>query len=189
MLKKVAGAFSFAHLASKSASADDDKDERKPEASTDDDEDDERKKRDDETDEKYAERCKKMDDDAKAASDAPPVKDEDKDDEKTKAVRASGHSAGRSAERERCAAIFASPAAAGNIALAAELAFNTEMPAAQVAAVLGKAAVHAVAPGNPSRAARNPNVGIGAAANHNGPQAAASRWDHVMQSTAPKRRA
>lgn len=187
MLKKVAGAFSFAHLASKSASADDDKDERKPEASTDDDEDDERKKRDDETDEKYAARIKKMDEDA--ADDGPPVKDEDKDDEKTKAVRASGHSAGRSAERERCAAIFASPAAAGNIALAAELAFNTEMPAAQVAAVLGKAAVHAVAPGNPSRAARNPNVGIGAAANHNGPQAAASRWDHVMQSTAPKRRA
>ena len=183
MLKKVAGAFSFAHLASKSASADDDKDERKPEASTDDDEDDERKKRDDETDEKYAARMKKMDDDASAPM------EEDKDDEKTKAVRASGHSAGRSAERERCAAIFASPAAAGNIALAAELAFNTEMPAAQVAAVLGKAAVHAVAPGNPSRAARNPNVGIGAAANHSGPQAAASRWDHVMQSTAPKRRA
>ena len=55
--------------------------------------------------------------------------------------------------------------------------------------MLGKAAVHAVAPGNPSRAARNPNVGIGAAANRDGPQAAASRWDHVMQSTAPKRRA
>ena len=188
-LKKVAGAFSFAHLASKPAAAgDDDDDERKPKAAAaDDDEDDERKKRDDETDEKYAERCKKMDEDAKAASDAPPVKDEDKDDEKAKAVRASGHSAGRAEERVRCAEIFASPAAAGNIALAAELAFNTEMPSAQVATVLGKAAVHAVAPGNPSRAARNPSVGIGAAANPGGPQAVASRWDRVLQSTAPKR--
>ncbi|RJF81122.1 hypothetical protein D3877_12935 [Azospirillum cavernae] len=43
---------------------------------------------------------------------------------------------GWSAGRARCAAIFASPAAAGNIAAACELAFNTTLPVKQAVSVL-----------------------------------------------------
>ena len=181
LLKKVAGAFSFAHLAGKPAAA-----EPTPA------DDDGRKKRDDETDDEYASRCKAMDDDAKAVSDKEdpsPANDDKDDDVKAKAARAQGHAAGRTAERERCAAIFASPGAVANVPLAAELAFNSELPAAQVAAILGKSPAHANAPGNPTRAARNPNVGTGAVASVAPERAIADRWDKVLQSTAPKRRA
>ncbi|ENV4610281.1 TPA: hypothetical protein ACHJ3T_004926, partial [Escherichia coli] len=57
----------------------------------------------------------------------------------------------RASERHRCAAIFATPYAAKNTALAAELAFNTRMSVKQASAVM-KAAV-AVSSGQKARLA------------------------------------
>ncbi|GAA4247511.1 hypothetical protein [Azospirillum formosense] len=74
----------------------------------------------------------------------------------------------RQDERARCAAIFADPAAAGRVAMAATLAFTTDLTAEQAVAVL-KTAPAASAPaasapaGNPFAAAMgalgNPDVG------------------------------
>ncbi|CAO3453887.1 hypothetical protein [Azospirillum argentinense] len=72
----------------------------------------------------------------------------------------------RQDERNRCAAIFADPAAAGRVAMAATLAFTTDLTAEQAVAVL-KTAPAASAPatpaGNPFAAAMgalgNPDVG------------------------------
>ncbi|TWA76440.1 hypothetical protein FBZ83_11991 [Azospirillum brasilense] len=72
----------------------------------------------------------------------------------------------RQDERARCAAIFADPAAAGRVAMAATLAFTTDLSAEQAVAVL-KTAPAASAPaapaGNPFATAMgalgNPSVG------------------------------
>ncbi|MQX37884.1 hypothetical protein [Roseospira navarrensis] len=64
--------------------------------------------------------------DEAAEDEAPP-----KDKEAAKAF-----AAGRRAERARCAAILGSKAAAGNVAAACELAFNTALPAKEVVSVL-----------------------------------------------------
>ncbi|KAA0578856.1 hypothetical protein FZ983_16040 [Azospirillum sp. B21] len=50
-------------------------------------------------------------------------------------------------ERERCAAIFAAPAAAGRVQLAAHLAFNTDLTVEQACAALEAAPIGATAPG------------------------------------------
>lgn len=85
----------------------------------------------------------------------------------------------RQDERARCAAIFADPAAAGRVAMAATLAFTTDLTAEQAVAVL-KTAPAASAPaapaGNPFAAAMgalgNPDVGTDAAGGDGGdPQA------------------
>lgn len=60
--------------------------------------------------------------------------EEPEDDKEAKSFRA-----GRAAERKRCAAIFASPAAAGRPDLAATLAFGTNQTSAEAIAVLGAA--------------------------------------------------
>ena len=132
----IAGALGFAHLRGLTAAA----------ADTDPPEDDKRKRKDNESDDDYAVRMKAMDDE-----------DEDKDKKKDAAAEARGVALGTAAERERCAAIFSAPAAAANVALAAQLAFGTDMTPEQAVAIMGKSqAVH------PGRAARNPNVGVGA---------------------------
>jgi len=71
--------------------------------------------------------------DETAADDAP--EDENDADEGANA-NASAYARGRAAERARCAAILGSPQAAGNVAAACELAFNTGLSATQAAAVL-----------------------------------------------------
>ncbi|AWB07499.1 hypothetical protein A6A40_20965 (plasmid) [Azospirillum humicireducens] len=50
-------------------------------------------------------------------------------------------------ERERCAAIFAAPAAAGRVQLAAHLAFNTDLTVEAACAALEAAPIGATAPG------------------------------------------
>ena len=93
---------------------------------------------------------------------------------------AQGIAAGRAEERKRCASIFASPAAARNVALAAELAFGTDMAAERVVAVLGKAPSQASA----DRASRNPQaVSRGSREEHPG-AAVASSWDAALQKAA-----
>ncbi|MBP2297960.1 hypothetical protein [Azospirillum picis] len=84
---------------------------------------------------------------------------EDEDDKQAASVRRK--------ERERCAAIFAAPAAAGRVELAATLAFGTDLPAQQAIAVLEAAPAAAApstaqAPANPLAAAMaalgNPSI-------------------------------
>lgn len=50
-------------------------------------------------------------------------------------------------ERERCAAIFAAPAAAGRVQLAAHLAFNTDLTVEAACAALEAAPIGATTPG------------------------------------------
>lgn len=118
----------FAHLAGFGrALAEDDKDQKDKDAA---------KKAEDEEEEKDTSAEDDDDERKEPDSDEPEADDDDEDDKKegkqAKRIRA--------AERARCAAIFASPAAAGNVALAAELAFGTGMPAAQAVALLEAAA-------------------------------------------------
>ena len=136
-------------------------------------EDDEREKREDETDDEYKARVSAMDE----------AKDEDDDDEKGNASAL----AARSRERARCAAIFASPAAARNPVLAANLAFGTDLSRQKSLALL-QATPAPAAPGNPTRASRNPNVGAGAPTSATSHQAISARWDTVMVKAAPKKR-
>jgi hypothetical protein len=63
---------------------------------------------------------------------------------------AKGFRAGRTAERKRCRAIFASPAAAGQPHLAAQLAFDTRMSAKEALGVLSAASAGAPARGRRS---------------------------------------
>ena len=128
--------------------------------------DEDRKRREGESDDEYAKRMKRMDDEASAS-------DESDKDEKEKAAHAAGYAAGYAASRDRCAAIFALPAAARNIALAAELAFGSDLAVDRVAAVLEKSPP----PANAQRSARNPQVGVSGGAPQPPAVAAASRWD------------
>lgn len=178
-----AGALSFAHLAALN---------RPTQASTapaaaaaEEDKDDERKKRDDETDEEHAARVKKLDDDAKAAEEN---KDDEEEEERkqreaaaaaaTAEALAAAEARGATAERARGAAIFASPAAARNVALAAELAFGCDWPAERCVALLAKTPAPAM---HTERAARNP-VGAASTAPAVTPaQALAARWDQHLQ--------
>lgn len=68
--------------------------------------------------------------------------DEGEDDKQARAVRQK--------ERERCAAIFASPAAAGRVEMAATLAFGTDLTAQQAIAVLETAPAAAAPPAAPA---------------------------------------
>lgn len=192
--KAVANALSFAHLggigrgkASKAAAEDEeDKKDEKAEA-----EDDEEKKKDDES-------AEGEDDDAKAEDDKPDEKDDDKkdakakaedDDEEDKDEEMRGKSAAAQArlrEQARCAAIFASPAAARNPVLAANLAFKGRMPRREAIALLEGTPAPAAA-SHQSRAARNPQVGADGA--KPSPQAAmAARWDANLKAAAAGRR-
>ena len=180
------GNLSFAHLAgvgqlsptlrplgAKDDSFEEDVDEDKDKNMEDEDMDDERKKRDDETDDEHMARVSAMD-------------EKDKDDDDDEKGNASAVAA-RARERARCAAIFASPAAARNPVLAANLAFSTDMSRKQSLALL-EATPAPAATGNPGRASRNPNVGAGAPASATSHQATSARWDAAMAKVAPKKR-
>lgn len=198
---KVASALSFAHLAGlgrgrAAASGDEDpekKDDNKDaKAAKADDEDPEKDDK-----EKKDPAAKAEDDDPNAESEDPEKKD---DDEKSKTANAdeqdgdddkdemSGKSAAAQArvrEQARCAAIFASPAAARNPVLAANLAFKTRMTRQEALAVLESTpAPAAAAPGHPNRAANNPRGAATPAAPVNTQQAVAARWDQNLQAAA-----
>jgi outer membrane biosynthesis protein TonB len=187
--KAVANALSFAHLggigrgkASKAAAEDD---EEKKDAKAEAEDDDEKK------DDKSAEG---EDDDASAEGDDPEKKDDDEkpsskaesDDDEDKDEEMRGKSAvaqARRREQGRCAAIFASPAAARNPVLAANLAFMGRMPRREAIAMLEGTPAPAAA-SHVSRSARNPQVGAGGEVKTTPQQAAAARWDQNLQAAA-----
>jgi len=86
----------------------------------------------------------------------------------------------RRRERARCAAIFASPAAARNVALAAHLAFNTRLTRNEAISALGKAA-----PGVSGLAARMegyaPRLGPGGTLQGDGKMQIAKSWDAAFK--------
>ena len=128
-LRNAAGGLTrFAHLIGQrplKAEGDkpEDEEKRKDDAAEDDDE-----KKDDEN---------KKDSDARAddGEDDDVDAEEGDDDEEPKKKDDDAKKA-RAAERARCAAIFAAPEAAGNVALAAQLAFETDMPSKQAIGIL-----------------------------------------------------
>jgi hypothetical protein len=202
---KVASALSFAHLAGlgrgkAKAEDNDDKKDRDHEDVNDgakkgkNAEDDEPEK--DDKDKKDPETSAEDDDpDANAEGDDPEHNDGDEDDDgdkKGKKAKADDYGdddekmkAGAKKERARCAAIFASPAAARNVALAAELAFNTDLSATQATAILAKTPAAA---GNSTRAAGNPRVGVGASTEVTGKHAIDSGWDRAFAKVNPQKR-
>jgi hypothetical protein len=187
--KAVANAFSFAHLggigrgkASKAAAEDD---EEKNDAKA--------KAEGDDEDKKGDESAEGEDDNASAEGDDPEKKDDDKkdakaegDDDEDKDEEMRGNSAAAQARRReqaRCAAIFASPAAARNPVLAANLAFKGRMPRREAVALLEGTPAPAAA-SHESRASRNPQVGAGGGSKPTPQQAAAARWDQNLQAAA-----
>jgi hypothetical protein len=197
--KAVASALSFAHLSAigrgkaKAETDDDEKDKKDAKAEGGEGDDDE-DKRDDKSaegddDDKSAEG---EDDDAKAEDDKPDEKDDDKkdakasddDDDKDEEMRGKSAAAqARLREQARCAAIFASPAAARNPVAAANLAFKTRMTRGEALALL-EAMPASAQGGNASRAARNPRVGADGGQKPTPQQATAARWDQHLQSAA-----
>lgn len=148
---------------------------------------------DDEDDEPKGKKARKAEDD----DDGMDADDEEDDQPKGKKAKASADfRKGAAAERKRCAAIFASPAAGRNIPMAAELAFNTDMSAQRAIAVLktsGASAAHDRSRRNPdvgsdsdpeARAAAQSGKGWNAAFAKAGvaPKAQAGGWDQAMKS-------
>lgn len=214
LTKAVANALSFAHLAgfgrgNPKAKADKDPDEPTDRDHEDGDakgggaaaeDDPERKKRDGESDDDYAKRMKKMDDDEAAASasagDVDDEKDKDKeakaakdgeecDDDSDEEMRGKSASAlARRREQARCAAIFASPAAARNPVLAANLAFKSRMGRNEALAVLDGTPA-ARSPAHAGRSDGNPRVGAGQPEGAHSTQAVAKSWDAAFAKVAP----
>ncbi len=92
---------------------------------------------------------------AEAAPEAPAAESGGEDDDDDEEMRA----AGARAERARISAILNSPAAGANLPAALEIALNTDMPAAQATALLGK--LGASKPGLAARMASQPNRPLG----------------------------
>jgi hypothetical protein len=180
-------------------------------------EDDERKQREDESDDDYAKRMEEKDKEEEEARKAEEEKKKEEEEakraeeerKKEEEARARGENdddtdpdaedddeemRGKSAvararlrEQARCAAIFASKAAARNPMLAANLAFKTRMTRAEaIAALEGTPAPASAAHTN--RAARNPNLGVDGGAKPSPQQALAARWDANLKAANPSRR-
>ncbi|MCP1245980.1 hypothetical protein NKW54_08510 [Acetobacter cerevisiae] len=136
MAKRTASSSPFAHLASANAQDDDDKNKSKAKAEGEqEDEDGEEEEGENKNAKSKRARSKKAKADCDGAGDNNDDDDgdtEDEEDEKDDQAKAA-----RSRERARCAAIFASPAAARNLPAAAHLAFNTPMPRSQAVGLLG----------------------------------------------------
>lgn len=173
--------WSFAHLLGRAGldSGGDDSEQRDGESDEDyakrmDEE--ERKQRDDETDEEYAKRMEELDkdgddDDDKEGDEADGDKEADEESDKEKAARRN--------ERARCAAIFASEAAAARPDVAAHLAFETDMSAKAATKMLSTFAAGG-APARTSLASRmstvkQVNTGTGRAAAPGGASAVAAQ--------------
>lgn len=150
----VGGLSRFAHLAglSRPKAAEGDK----PEDEKDDDKEKDAKAAEDDEDDKDAKAAEDDEgDDKKPADDEEDEKPKDKDGKKAFA-------AGFAAAQARAAAIFGHAAAAGNPALAAELAFNTDMPAAQAQSLLSVGGAAPARTGLASRMAGTKPIKIGA---------------------------
>lgn len=178
-------------------------------------EDDENKQRENESDEDYAKRMEEKDKEEEEARKAEEErKDEEarkaeEEREKEEEARARGENdddtdpdaedddeemRGKSAvararlrEQARCAAIFASRAAARNPMLAANLAFKTRMTRAEAIATLEGTPAPASA-SHTNRAARNPNLGVDGGSKPSRQQALAARWDANLKAANPSRR-
>lgn len=188
-LPALAGASKFAHLLgrSKAAKADDDQDD-KSKSKRAEDEDEEKGDGDDEgdgpkdgkkskaakaedgDDEKDGEEDEGDDEDKKskdAKSKGAKAEDDDEegdDDSDGADMRKKGASSARLRERARCSAIFSDAAAGKNPALAAQLAFGTDLPRSQAVAVLraGGLAVTARRPSLDDRMAKVTTPVVGA---------------------------
>ncbi|MFM0306269.1 hypothetical protein P0D71_00545 [Paraburkholderia sp. RL17-383-BIF-A] len=135
---------------------------------------------------KRAEEEKKKEEEARARGeddDTDPDAEDDDDEMRGKSAAARA----RLREQARCAAIFASPAAARNPVLAANLAFKSRMTRAEALAMLEGAPAPASA-AHANRAARNPNLGIDAGAKQSPQQALAARWDANLKAANPSLR-
>jgi hypothetical protein len=124
----------FAHLsglASAKGRAEDNDDKKR-------DDDEERAEDEDEGDEEEKRDAKSADDDDDMEAEGGDGEDDDEEEE-DKEKDAKSARAIRSAERARCAAIFAAKAADGRIQLADHLAFGTALPARQAIALLAAA--------------------------------------------------
>ncbi|MCU4119306.1 hypothetical protein [Variovorax sp. N23] len=189
----MANALSFAHLGGigrgKASKAEEEEDKKDAKAEGGDDEpekdDDDKKPAASEDDGEYAEDDKpdEKDDDKKSGKAKGKAESEDDDEDKDDEMRGSSASAkARVREQRRCAAIFASPAAARNPVLAANLAFKTRLTRTEALATLEATPAPASA-SHLSRAARNPNVGVDGT-KQSPQQVAAARWDHNLQAAA-----
>ena len=117
---------------------------------------------------------------AKRAEDAQDEGEDDQaeDDDESEMRGDSSAASARRREQARCAAIFATRAAARNPVLAAQLAFKTRLPRDEAIAMLE--ATPACAAPVTERAARNPNVGPGGSPEQNSRQAIAAAWDRAF---------
>lgn len=123
------GKFSFMHLISpggRSRMDDDPEDKR----------DEENAEEDEERRESRKARSRADDDDPDDENDNDGNAEDDDNDDDENAEDDDVEEKARASERQRCAAIFATPYAAKNTALAAELAFNTRMSVKQARAVM-----------------------------------------------------
>jgi hypothetical protein len=166
---KISAALGFAHLLGLPAAAaraeEDDKDDKKGPGAEDSDDEDAKRMDDDKSGDDKDEKGAK----GKAAKDDEGDEEDEEDEDKDKAEgdESDKEKAARQSERARCAAIFASPAAATRPDMAAHLAFNTDMGAKAAVEMLGAIAAGGAAPrGLASRMAgvTIPNVGASAPA-------------------------
>nr|WP_314074872.1 hypothetical protein [uncultured Roseococcus sp.] len=88
---------------------------------------------------------------------------------------------GAARERARCRAIFASPDAASNVALAAHLAFDTDQTAAQAVATLKLSGKSASGLGARMAAAPNPSLGAGEPRQTSKRGALSAGWDAAFK--------
>jgi len=197
---------SFAHLAGLSARGaraegdepeeEDKKDARRAEddepKEKDDDKEGAKGSRADDADDEYADDESDKKDDkakgktAKAEDDEKEERAEDDDDDDEMRGKSAVANA-RRRERARCAAIFASPAAARNPVLAANLAFKSRMTRSEAIATLEGTPAPASA-SHAQRSARNPNLGVDGGAKPSPQQATAARWDANLKAANPSRR-
>jgi hypothetical protein len=210
---KVANALSFAHLAgmgrAKSARAEEEDEDKKDEQDREEGnakskraDDDKEKPKDDDN---FAE-GEDGDEELSAGDDDDSDEDTDKKNKKAKKAKASGDgedgdedkdeemrgntaaASARRREQARCAAIFASPAAAKNPVLAANLAFKTRTPRHEAVAILEGTPAAANAPDRNRRADRNPNIAGGENNDRSSQQSKQSRWDAAFAKVNPQRR-
>ncbi len=131
--------------------------------------------------------------DAEDEDEKPEASDDDGDDNQNEPKQRKGKASakaasadfkrGRKSERHRCAAIFASPLAARNTALAAHLAFNTGLSSKAALGILKDTPAGSTA-ASQSRERSNPRVGQDGG--RTGPGAAAKGWDVAMNKAGVK---
>jgi hypothetical protein len=191
--RPAAEALPFAHLigadavagSGKRSEEDDDKDEDRRDASAaeDDDDDKDRAAEDDDNGEDDKDRAEEDDDDEKAEEDD----EEEEDKPKGSAAARQSARAATKAERVRCRAIFTSKHAAGRVAVACSLAFDTGMSAKAAIGVLKSLPREgsAAGAGQPSLSDRMAALGgprpTGTAPAPSGRQAITSSWDAAAQ--------